>query len=106
MMMSRQSSAFFALNAGGIATFLCLASRFWIEPELADVPGANGGNAFGWIVFAAPILILFVLGSLVWTTRHICRIGSVDRLRYGALIVVVLAAWFAAYLFDNAHHGV
>lgn len=105
-MPTRSTLAFLAANAGGIIAFPLSASRFWIEPEVADVPGANVENAFGWIVFAAPILILFVLGNLVWIIKQMPVAGLTHRLHYAALSLAVLPAWSAAYLFDNVHHGV
>ncbi|MCW3846291.1 hypothetical protein OF829_03500 [Sphingomonas sp. LB-2] len=92
-----------AANAFGIAAFLTSASRFWIEPEVADIPGASGGAAFGWIVFAAPIAALFILANLGWLGVRLWR-------RQGwcsaAIAVLLLAAWAGTWLFDNAHHGI
>ena len=105
-MPTRPIPAFLAANAGGMIVFLLSASRFWIEPEVADVPGANGGNAFGWIVFAAPIPFVFIVGSLMWTISRLRGADSANRLRSAAFMLAVLVAWTAVYLFDNAHHGV
>ena len=104
-MTLRSSISFVVVNAGGIEFFLCSASRFWIEPELADMPGVNVGNAFGWIILAAPIPILFIIGNLFWTIKQIRRTATADWFRYAAMNVTALACWFSAYLFDNAHHG-
>ena len=57
-------SRWLAVNALGILVFLARASRFWIEPELAEMPGASGGAAFGWIAMAAPIFAIFFLANL------------------------------------------
>lgn len=86
--------------------FLIAASKFWIEPELVDMPGANVGNAFGWIVYAAPIPAVFILGDLAWMALKTFKSGWADRARYTAVSLLVLACWAAAYLFDNMHHGV
>ncbi|MEO6217941.1 MAG: hypothetical protein ABIO86_18070 [Sphingomonas sp.] len=43
-----------------------LASTSWIEPELANVPGANGGDTFVWFATAVPVLALFLIGNLDW----------------------------------------
>lgn len=104
-MAVRSSLTYLAINALGVAIFLFVASRFWIEPELADVPGANVGNAFGWVLLAAPIPILFLFGDLVWTMMKMRGAGLASRARYTALTLAMLAGWSAAYLFDNAHHG-
>ena len=101
----RSSIFFIAINAIGIVIFLFTASYFWIEPELANVPGANTGNAFGWALFAAPIPIFFIFGDVLWTAMKVAKVGWHDRLRYISLSLVVLACWAAAYAFDNGHHG-
>lgn len=48
-------------NAVGIAVYLTLASRAWIEPEIAYVLGASAGDFLLWGTTALPVLILFVL---------------------------------------------
>ncbi len=104
-MTQRSMLAFLVTNVVGIAIFLLGASNFWVEPELANVPGANVGSAFGWIVFAAPIPVMFLLGGVVWTTVKISRADWADRISYFGLSLAVLALWATAYFFDNAHHG-
>ncbi|MBC9033098.1 hypothetical protein IAG41_11925 [Sphingomonas sp. JC676] len=94
-----------AINLAGIAAFLTAASRSWIEPELANVPGASVGDAFIWFVMAAPVLALFLIGNLAWLAGSLRSDASSKRmsLLFGALI---LACWIAAYLFDNSRHGI
>lgn len=104
-MIQRSTLAFVVANVVGIAIFLFVASNYWVEPELASVPGANVGSAFGWIVFAAPIPLMFLLGGAVWTTFKIAGAKSPDRVLYCRLSLAVLALWAVAYSFDNAHHG-
>ena len=81
------------------------ASRFWIEPELADLPGASGGAAFGWIVMAAPIAVFFLLANLGWLTRSLLRPARSGEWITISLAILLVAAWIAAWLIDNAHHG-
>lgn len=81
------------------------ASTFWVEPELANVPGANVGAAFGWILFAAPIPLFFVFGNSFWIIVKLAKSGWAPRLWCTGSGLVALACWVVAYLFDNAHHG-
>jgi hypothetical protein len=104
-MVLRSTLIFLATNALGIAIFLFAVSNFWVEPELADVPGANVGSAFGWIAFAAPIPVVFILADVVWTATKSVRASWADRAEYICIGLVVLALWAAAYAVDNAHHG-
>jgi hypothetical protein len=92
-------------NALGIFIFLTVASRFWVEPDLADVPGANIGSAFGWIFFAAPIFGLFVLANLIWLVFSLWRGVRTAEWASLSIAMLMLATWCAAYRFDNAHHG-
>jgi hypothetical protein len=93
------------VNLAGIALFLAAASVSWIEPELADVPGASGGDAFVWFATAVPVLGRFLIGNLAWLVFSLSdwSSGKFTPLAFGALIS---ACWIAAYLFDNAHHGI
>ncbi|WP_295562254.1 hypothetical protein [uncultured Sphingomonas sp.] len=93
------------VNAIAVAAFLVIASHFWIEPELAGVPGANIGNAFGWFLFAAPIPPCVVVIDLLCTGAAIARADRRDRLRYAGLGVALLACWVVAIIVDSAHHG-
>ena len=106
-LLLRSSLAFLAVNAAGIAAFLLDASQFWIEPEVADVPGANVGNAFGWYFYALPIPAAFIASDLAWVALKLIAYGP-NRARYLSigLCLTALACWRVAYLFDNAHHGI
>ena len=54
-------------NLAGLLVFLGWSSSCcWIEPELADVPGASGGEAFVWAAGPLPMLAGFVLADLAW----------------------------------------
>jgi hypothetical protein len=92
------------VNLIGIAFFLAMASQSWIEPELAGIPGASAGDAFVWFALAVPVLLVFSLCNLLWLgaaiTERLCPL--IGTLAIGALIG---GCWVAAYLFDNAHHG-
>ncbi len=88
-----------ALNAAGIALFFALAVKTWIEPELANVPGASGGAAFVWGISALPIFLLFIVANFIAGFRALRR-------RHGAIFAALtLIAWFAAFYFDGIHHG-
>ena len=65
-------------NVLGAAFFVLIASKTWIEPELASTPGASGGAGLVWTMTAVPILLLFVLldvGVFGWTCIRRIRNG-------------------------------
>lgn len=94
-----------AVNVLGIAAFLASASRFWIEPELADASGASIGTAISWAFEALPIAVVFILADLGWLGLSLWRTvrGRPDS-KLAAMLI--LYAWIAALVFDNAHHGI
>jgi hypothetical protein len=102
---SRVSIVWLAANLLVAGAFLVVASHTWIEPELAEVPGASGGAGVVWFLTAVPVFAiatLLNLGALVW-----CCIA---RLRRGAwpatwLSWLVVLVWVVALLFDNSRHG-
>jgi hypothetical protein len=96
---------YLAANVVGACAFLLIASRSWIEAELADIPGASGGQAFVWFISIAPILLLFV--SLNVTT--VCW-AIVSRFRHGLwplskLCWLSVPVWLCVVFVDSAHHG-
>lgn len=104
-MANRIPKVWLAANVIGIATFLYLASFFWIEPELADVPGASGGAFIGWALFAAPVALVFGIANLGWLMVTLFRLRRREWFP-SICAMAMLAAWYGAYLFDNAHHGI
>jgi hypothetical protein len=92
-------------NMIGMALFLQLALPTWIEPELADEPGANGGEFLIWAASALPIFLLFILAhcALGFVAHRQFRAGGSWR---GTMFVgFTLACWIVIFVFDNAHHG-
>jgi hypothetical protein len=95
-----------AANVVGMALFLYLAVQTWIEPELANEPGANGGEFIVWGITALPVLLLFLLahfGFGLLAFRQAQRSGS---WRGEIFVGATLICWIAVFLYDNAHHGV
>ena len=95
-----------ALNVGGIALFFDLAVRTWIEPELANVPGASGGDAIVWATTALPLFVLFVTGNLVLSFKALRELVSDKRLRGTIIVALTLVAWIGAFYLDGIHHGI
>jgi hypothetical protein len=96
---------YLATNFVGASVFLLIASRSWIEPELADIPGASGGQGIVWFLSIAPILLFFV--SLNFTT--LCW-AIVSRFEHGQwplskLSWLSVPVWLCVVFLDNAHHG-
>jgi hypothetical protein len=86
--------------------FFALAVKTWIEPELANVPGASGGAFIVWGTTALPLFVLFVAANLLLSIKALRELIS-DKHRRGIIIVALtLVAWIAAFYFDHIHHGV
>ncbi len=98
-------SLWLAMNAIGIVVFLALASRAWIEPELADVPGASGGDAFVWAGLVFPVLGFVALAHIVFAAVALRCFIKAKQWGGAAVLLLSSIAWFVALLFDNMHHG-
>lgn len=94
-----------AVNVVGIICFFDLAVRSWIEPELANEPGASGGTAFYWAVTALPVFLLFTIANLALGLVAMRQLAHGQRTGLVA-VTVLLIAWLVSYYFDNLHHGV
>jgi hypothetical protein len=97
---------FVAVNAIGIALYLFAASFGWVERELADIPGASGGGAVVWFLFAVPVLLVFFLanlGAFCYSCIRRYRTGAwpISMLAWSVLIIWGLAIWL-----DFSRHGV
>ena len=93
-------------NLIGMALFLHLAVQTWIEPELANEPGAGGGEGIVWGTSALPIFLLFMLAHFIFSLvahRQLERSGS---WRGEVFVGITFLCWVAVFFFDNAHHGV
>ncbi|MBV1688023.1 hypothetical protein KRR38_10135 [Novosphingobium sp. G106] len=95
-----------ASNMIGIGIFLYLGAQTWMEPELADIPGASGGEFVVWGITALPIFLLFFVAHFAFGFgAH--RQRKSDGIWHGYLFLgSTLFCWIAAFLFDNAHHGI
>jgi hypothetical protein len=100
------ASLWLLANAVGITIFLVLASQAWIEPELAKVPGAGGGDFMIWGMSALPVMLIFVLAHLAVGVAALKRL--IENRRWGGvgLLAVTTVAWVIAAFVDNAHHAI
>ncbi len=55
-----------ALNVIGVIVYLQFATQGWIEPEVANIPGAAGGGALLWGISALPTLLAFIVFDVLW----------------------------------------
>jgi hypothetical protein len=92
-------------NIAGTALFIGLASRSWIEPELAGIAGASGGQALVWFTTAVPILAVFALAHLLAAARAIIQLARKRDWTAPAPVLITGGLWMAAIWFDNLHHG-
>lgn len=86
------------VNLIWIVVFLILASTSWIEPELANVPGANGGDTFVWFATTVPVLVLFLLSNLVWLAVSLKDAASsnLKSFGFGALLLTCWSRRFCS----------
>ncbi|WP_140637472.1 hypothetical protein [Methylibium rhizosphaerae] len=102
---SQVSTVWLIGNALVAAAFLFAASHTWIEPELADVPGASGGAGAVWFMTAVPIFILATVVNfavLTWCCVMRLKRGAWPATWSSWLVVFV---WVAVLLLDNSRHG-
>ena len=93
-------------NLIGMAVFLHFAVQTWIEPQLANEPGARGGEFIVWGVSALPDFVLFMLahfGFAIAADHNRRRTGS---WRGAIFLGTTFVCWLAFFFYDNAHHGV
>lgn len=100
----RREKWWLLFNLIALGAFILLASKAWLEPELKDVPGANGGAGVFWALTALPILLATFVTDLVWFGRAVAHaIAAKDRQpMWGALGCA--AVWMLAVVFDQFHH--
>jgi hypothetical protein len=61
MFTSRRSKLLFlAFNGFGIAAFLFLGSRLWVDRRVTDVPGPELGKYFGWEAIGSLLFLLAI----------------------------------------------
>ena len=92
----------FLANVFGIGAFLAFASKAWIEPELANQPGASAGDFIVWGISALPILVIFIIAHIVVGGLAVTKL----RLDWALPLVLTTVSWIAAAIFDNMHHGI
>lgn len=107
LMMSaiRPSWPWLLANVAGIALFLALAMRTWVDPELRDVPGASGPQFAHWATTALPIFLLFIAVHIVLGLSAAKEVVARHGGRGIMVLAVTLCCWVVAFVFDNAHHG-
>jgi hypothetical protein len=85
--------------------YLGVASISWIEPELAEFPGASGGAGLVWFMTAVPVFLLSValnLGALARAYAIRRREGLWPASGWAWLLVLL---WILALYLDNSRHG-
>jgi hypothetical protein len=95
-----------SINLVGIGVFISLAMPTWIEPELANVPGASAGDPIIWGLTALPILVIFFLLHLIFGFALLSKRLQLARPQGLLLGALTFLCWVAAFTFDNVHHGV
>lgn len=92
-------------NLIGMALFLHLAIQTWIEPELANEPGASGGESIVWGMSALPVFLVFMLAHFGFSIAADHKRRRSGSSRGDIFIGITFVGWVAIFLYDNAHHG-
>ena len=96
---------FVLVNTIGSILYLVTASSSWVEPEVANIPGARGGGALVWFLFVVPIFLLFFLGNIgvfIWSCVQRYRRGAWFLSKWGLLVPLI---WLLAIVLDFSRHG-
>jgi hypothetical protein len=104
MFASRRSQLWFlALNGLGIAVFLFLGSRLWVDRRVTDVPVAELGKYLGWEVMSSLLFLVAIAAGLTGLFVAMRKPGWQARARSAILVTAVTGCWLAAIWFDSAH---
>ena len=95
-----------AINAVGIVAYLGLASFCWIEPELADIPGASGGAGVVWYFGAFMLLKLFCALNALWVLFAFFIFLKKRKWILHPSFLLVPACWAVAIYIDFSRHGI
>lgn len=94
------------LNVAGAIAYLMVGSQlWWIEPELADIPGASGGSAVIWFVVSVYFVVGFGIVNLVALLRHVFVRYKKRGQKMSIFALLVPAIWILAIWIDYRHHG-
>jgi len=92
-------------NAAIAAAYLIVASRdWWIEPELADIPGARGGSPFIWFLASSYFAVFVVLLNLGFLSVHLYALLKKRGRKLGFAALVVPLIWGVTVYVDFLHH--
>ena len=94
------------INAIGIICYLWLASVCWMEPELANVPGASGGAPIVWGLTALPVLGLFCILDIFWFLFACGIFLTKKRWILAPSFWLVPLCWAVAVFIDFSQHGI
>src|SRR4051812_27578442 len=104
--ITRTSIVLLVLNGIGVITYLVFASHCWIEPELADFPGASGGAPIVWGLTALPLLLVFLVLDSIWASfLGVAYFRRTTTAIHPALLLVPIT-WGIAIYIDFSRHGI
>ena len=105
MKLAKAENVLFIFNLLGACIFLWVASKTWIHPELANLPGASGGNAISWFFTAVPILLVFLVVNIIstgWAAMNWIRVKIWPLTNISFLSLLI---WLLVIIIDNSRHG-
>jgi hypothetical protein len=102
-LLFRRHRWWFAVNLVGLAVYLWLASRTWLEPELRGENVGQAGDAIVWALTALPVLMFAAVANVVWFIMQTIRRPKDDQAWVGPAGLVIAGLWVIAFLVDR--HG-
>ena len=92
-------------NAAIAVAYVAVASKaWWIDPALADIPGARGGAPFVWFWASGYALGIVALLNLGFLTMHLYAYFKKRERRLGVAALMIPLIWGATVYVDFLHH--
>jgi hypothetical protein len=92
------------LNVVGALAYLAMASKTWLEPELAGTEVARGGDAAVWFTTALPILAVFVVINCSVVLSQLFTYLKRKEWKLGPAAWSIPAFWAISVCIDFLHH--
>jgi hypothetical protein len=104
-MKAALTSTLIVLNVSLAVGYLVIGSNaWWMEPELADVPGASGGGPFVWFVTSLWALGLLVLINGAAGLFQLYMYLKRKEGKFGWAVLLIPVLWAATVIIDFSHH--
>ena len=104
MKLSLTSIAIVSNTVVAVAYLAVASKAWWIEPELADIPGARGGAPVIWFMASSYALAIVVLLNLGFLATHLYAYFKKRTSKLGISALTIPLLWIATVYVDFLHH--